>query len=140
MKKALTILLLLSGFYSFAQEKIILVQPKNDSLITDANKQLFVKRNFDNMPVIGNNLKQTFSYNNGKGFDVYKAEPDNMPVLKPDAGNEASLNIKNMISRQERLEIAKRLLDSLKTNKQNFYRFKMNPELEVPSDKNIPNR
>lgn len=38
------------------------------------------------MPVAGlNSIQLTYQYNNGKGLDVYKANIDNMPVVKPDS-------------------------------------------------------
>jgi len=38
------------------------------------------------MPVVGlNSVQLTYQYNNGKGLDVYKANTDNMPVVKPDS-------------------------------------------------------
>jgi len=37
------------------------------------------------MPVAGlNSVQLTYEYNNGRGLDVYKANIDNMPVVKPD--------------------------------------------------------
>lgn len=39
-----------------------------------------------NMPVVGlQSVQLTYQYNNGKGLDVYKANTDNMPVVKPDS-------------------------------------------------------
>lgn len=38
------------------------------------------------MPVIGlYSVQLTYQYNNGNGLDVYSANIDNMPVVKPDA-------------------------------------------------------
>ena len=38
------------------------------------------------MPVAGlNSVQLTYQYNNGNGLDVYKANIDNMPVVKPDS-------------------------------------------------------
>lgn len=38
------------------------------------------------MPVTGlNSVQLTYQYNNGKGLDIYKANIDNMPVIKPDS-------------------------------------------------------
>ena len=38
-----------------------------------------------NMPVVKLNSNGTFLKNNGNGSDVFVYEPDNMPVIKPDA-------------------------------------------------------
>ncbi|MBS1639621.1 MAG: hypothetical protein JSR12_06150 [Bacteroidetes bacterium] len=133
MKKIFTILLLLPAVYSFAQEQITLVQPQNNSTQTNSLKKLSIKKNIDDMPVVGNNFKLTYTYNNGKGFDVYVAEPDNMPVLKPDVVNESSLGV------NKNLEATRRLFDP-SNNKLNYYRFKLNPTLPAPpSDKKNPN-
>jgi len=64
-----------------------------------------------------------------------------MPVLKPDADNEASLKIANALTVQQNLAIAKKLLDSSNTeNKSKYYRFKMTPSLPAPSEKINGNR
>jgi len=40
----------------------------------------------DNMPIVGMQPVQlTYVGNNGNGLDIYKAQQDGMPVLKPDS-------------------------------------------------------
>jgi hypothetical protein len=40
----------------------------------------------DNMPVVGlQPVQLTYTGNNGSGLDIYKAQQDNMPVVKPDS-------------------------------------------------------
>ncbi len=46
----------------------------------------------DNMPIVNTpQIQLTFIENNKKGLDVYKATPDNMYVLKPDASFYSSM-------------------------------------------------
>ncbi len=42
-------------------------------------------KNIDNMPIgkVGD-VSQSFSFNNAQGLNLYKSQPDNMPVAKPD--------------------------------------------------------
>lgn len=47
---------------------------------------LSLNKPIDNMPSANvGSSGQTFLYNNGNGLDIYKSQPDNMPVAKPDS-------------------------------------------------------
>jgi len=70
---------MLSGINAFTQEKVIAVQPESDTLSINSTKRLPVKKNTDNMPVVGNNFKQTYAYNNGKGLMFIRL----LPIICP---------------------------------------------------------
>jgi hypothetical protein len=71
-------------------------------------------RSVDNMP-IGNvgSSRQIFAFNNGRGLNIYKSQPDNMPVAKPDGSY-----VDNMIAKSTAPNtMADDVIDKLKNNR-----------------------
>jgi len=101
MKKMLFLFLLVTTVFAVhAQNAYVIPENKINSHVlpykkftadtAGARKMLLQKIQHQNqtngMPVVGlNSVQLTYQYNNGNGLDVYSANIDNMPVVKPDA-------------------------------------------------------
>jgi len=88
---------------------INLKEQLKDTLIVYSNRP----RSVDNMP-IGNvgPSGQTFMYNNGGGLNIYKSQPDNMPVAKPDGSY-----VDNMVAKSTAPKTMTDVIDKLKNNR-----------------------
>ncbi len=71
---------------------------------------LSINKPIDKMPIgtVGP-TNQVYLYNNGSGLDVYKSEPDNMLVIKPDGSFYDNMGIKKIPNQT--------LLDIINANK-----------------------
>lgn len=75
---------------------------------------LSINKLIDNMPTVTvGPTNQVYLYNNGTGLDVYKSQPDNMSVLKPDAGFYDNMGIKKIPNQT--------FLDIINANKPNQF-------------------
>src|SRR6478609_8761466 len=117
MKTLLTMLLLGLGTAAFAQQSRVWVTP-SDMLPKGALKDSMKVKQFGeeqekreqilsflqkNKAPINNNMPNFFDMNtpppvydrnNDWGFDIYRSQIDNMPILMPDSVNAATLKIK----------------------------------------------
>ena len=83
MKLGITLIICFCCTTLMAQEKILDIAKSNR--LSNLSINLQMPKNIDNMPIgkVGD-VNQTFSFNNGQGLNLYKSQPDNMPVAKPD--------------------------------------------------------
>jgi len=116
MKTLLTMLLLGLGTAAFAQQSRVWVAPLSlpkgafqDSIKAkkfreeQKNREQLLSFLQRNKAPINNNMPNTFDMNtpppvydrnNDWGFDIYRSQIDNMPILMPDSVNAATLKIK----------------------------------------------
>jgi hypothetical protein len=81
MKFLLFSALSLCAIVGFAQQSPSLKLARENRL-----NNLSLNKPIDNMPMANvGSSGQTFLYNNGNGLDIFKSQPDNMPVAKPDS-------------------------------------------------------
>ena len=79
---------------SFAQQPTSLQLAKENRL-----SNLSINKPIDNMPSANvGPTNQSFLYNNN-GLDVYKSQPDNMPVVKPDGYYYDNMGVKRIASK-----------------------------------------
>lgn len=102
MKKVLTFMAVIFSCTAFGQMKLTVRENGKDTVLTNINSiQSFFNQSAtvskDKMPnaLSGYVDKQQMKGNNQQGFDIYKSQTDNMPVLKLDATNLASLSNNN---------------------------------------------
>jgi hypothetical protein len=86
MRISLLLIAILFSLHSVAQYNILNIKPP--TILINPNKV-----NIDQMPnaMTGFILRSEKMGNNGQGFDLYKSEPDNMIVLKPDKNSYQSI-------------------------------------------------
>jgi hypothetical protein len=115
MKTLLTLLLIGMSTTVFAQQSRVWVAPSylpkgalKDSIKAkqfkeEQKKQAAILQLLQGKPApINNNMPNAirdtpppvYNGNNGQGFDVYRSQVDNMPILMPDSLNAASLKMK----------------------------------------------
>ena len=93
----------------FAQQPTSLQLSRENRL-----SNLTINKPIDNMPSANvGPTNQTFLYNNN-GLDVYKSQPDNMPVVKPDGSYIDNMCIKSSFD-------TKAFLNLFKTNNSNQF-------------------
>lgn len=81
MKFLLLSVLSLIAIVGFSQQSPSLKLARENRL-----NNLSLNKPIDNMPMANVGPSgQTFLYNNGNGIDIYKSQPDNMIVAKPDS-------------------------------------------------------
>lgn len=81
MKFLLLSVFSLCAVISFAQQSPSLKLARENRL-----NNLSLNKPIDNMPMANVGPSgQTYLFNNGSGLDIYKSQPDNMPVAKPDS-------------------------------------------------------
>ncbi|MDI9365551.1 MAG: hypothetical protein QM541_11410 [Flavobacterium sp.] len=95
MKLILFSALSLTTVIGFAQQSFALKLARENRL-----NNLSINKPFDNMPLVNVSPNgQTFLYNNGNGLNIYKSQPDNMPVVKPDGYYFDNMGIKRIASK-----------------------------------------
>lgn len=85
---------------AFAQQPTSLQLARENRLGNlSLNVNLQRPRNIDNMPIGSVGIAgQSFSFNNGSGLNIYKSQPDNMPVAKPDGSYIDNIGVKRAAS------------------------------------------
>ena len=87
----------------FAQQPTSLQLSRENRL-----SNLTINKPIDNMPSVNvGPTNQIFLYNNGTGLDMYKSQPDNMPVVKPDGSYIDNMCIKSSIDTEAFLNLFK---------------------------------
>jgi hypothetical protein len=110
MKFLLLSVLSLSTVVGFAQQSPSLKSARENRL-----NNLSLNKPIDNMPMANvGPTGQTFLNNNGNGLDIYKSQPDNMPVAKPDSSYFYTMIVKTMD--------AKKIVDSINHYQINQFR------------------
>lgn len=105
MKFLLFSVLSLSAIVGFAQQSPSLKLARENRL-----NNLSLNKPIDNMPMANvGSSGQTFLYNNGNGVDIYKSQPDNMIVAKPD-----SSYVDNMVAKPRITKNLANVVDKLK--------------------------
>jgi hypothetical protein len=85
---------------AFAQQPTSLQLAKENRLGNlSLNVNLQRPRNIDNMPIGSVGIAgQSFSFNKGNGLNIYKSQPDNMLVAKPDGSYIDNMGVKRVAS------------------------------------------
>ncbi len=96
MKKGLTMMAILVSSMAFSQIKLR-INGKDTVLSSIAAMPPFFGQSATSIDKMPNALSvfvdnQQFKSNNQQGYDMYQSQVDNMPVLKPDVANLASLS------------------------------------------------
>lgn len=110
MRNTFLLIAILFSLHTAAQNNILNIQPPKVPINLNKN-------NIDRMPnaMQGIVLRSEKIGNNGKGFDLFKTEPDNMLVLKPD--NTFHESIPNAIDDHKLNSISPFLLKQLNEHK-----------------------
>jgi hypothetical protein len=108
MKFLLVSVFSLSAIVGFAQQSPALKLSRENRL-----NNLSLNKPIDNMPSANVGPSgQLFLYNNGNGLNIYKSQPDDMPVAKPD-----SSYVDNMVAKPTATKTMTDLINKLKNNR-----------------------
>ncbi|MFC4230665.1 hypothetical protein ACFOW1_02105 [Parasediminibacterium paludis] len=108
MKFLLLSVLSFSSVIGFAQQSPSLKLARENRL-----NNLSLNKPIDNMPSANIGPSgQMFLYNNGNGLNIYKSQPDDMPVAKPD-----SSYLDNMIAKPTAPKTMTDVINKLKNNR-----------------------
>jgi hypothetical protein len=110
MKFLLVSVFSLSAIVGFAQQSPALKLSRENRL-----NNLSLNKPIDNMPSANVGPSgQLFLYNNGNGLNIYKSQPDDMPVAKPDGTYKDEMCPKGKLDMQK-------VIDAVKSHKANQF-------------------